>query len=383
VTVGASSAPFGDSGPPVPFVDLSSATEAIRSDLLSELEELLDAGSFVNGPYVERFESRFAGFVGRAHCVGVASGLDALRLGLQAAGCGPGDEILVPALTFIATFEAVAQAGCRCVVVDVREDDAGMDPLAAAAAVTDRTSGLMPVHLYGQMADVRALTELAEGRGLVLLEDACQAHGASRDGIVAGSAGAAAAFSFYPSKNLGAMGDAGALVTDDVAIATAVRALRQHGEASRYRSQYQGYTARLDAIQALVLSHKLPHLPEWNRARADAAARYLETLSGVGDLRLPVVVPGAVHVWHLFTVRTADPAGLAAFLERRGIATGRHYPEPPHLSAAFRDLGSSVGAFPVAEAIAGETLSLPLYPGITEAQIETVVSGVRAYFAGG
>jgi dTDP-4-amino-4,6-dideoxygalactose transaminase len=233
------------------------------------------------------------------------------------------------------------------------------------------------------MADVHALAELARAHDLVLLEDACQAHGASRDGVIAGAAGEAAAFSFYPSKNLGAMGDAGALVTDAPEVALRVRALRQHGEASRYRSQYQGYTARLDAIQALVLSHKLPHLDEWNRARADAAGRYLEELAGVGDLRLPVVVPGAVHVWHLFTVRTADPARLAAFLEQRGIATGRHYPEPPHLSAAFRDLGLRVGAFPTAEAIARETLSLPLYPGITEAQIETVVRGVRAFFAGG
>jgi dTDP-3-amino-3,4,6-trideoxy-alpha-D-glucose transaminase len=230
---------------------------------------------------------------------------------------------------------------------------------------------------------VGALAELARARDLVLIEDACQAHGARRDGVGAGAAGAAAAFSFYPSKNLGAMGDAGALVTDEPGIAATVRALRQHGETSRYRSQYQGYTARLDAIQALVLSHKLPHLRGWNEARADAAARYLEGLAGVGDLRLPAVVTGAVHVWHLFTVRTGDPARLAAFLEQRGIATGRHYPEPPHLSAAFRDLGLSVGAFPVAEAIARETLSLPLYPGITEAQIATVVQGVRAYFAGG
>jgi dTDP-4-amino-4,6-dideoxygalactose transaminase len=372
-----------ESGQPVPFVDLSSSTEAVRSDVLAELDQLLDAGSFVNGPYVERFEALFAAFVGRSHCVGVASGLDGLRLGLQAVGCARGDEVVVPALTFVATFEAVAQAGCRCVVVDVRDDDAGMDPAAVAAAVTDRTRCLLPVHLYGQMADVHALAELARAHDLVLLEDACQAHGASRDGVIAGAAGEAAAFSFYPSKNLGAMGDAGALVTDAPEVALRVRALRQHGEASRYRSQYQGYTARLDAIQALVLSHKLPHLDEWNRARADAAGRYLEELAGVGDLRLPVVVPGAVHVWHLFTVRTADPARLAAFLEQRGIATGRHYPEPPHLSAAFRDLGLRVGAFPTAEAIARETLSLPLYPGITEAQIETVVRGVRAFFAGG
>lgn len=376
-----SSAPSPCSEPAsVPFVDLAPATRAIKHDLLREFERLVDASAFVNGPYVESFEQAFASFVGRERCVGTASGLDALRLALIALGVGQGDEVVVPAMTFIATFEAVAQAGCRCVVVDVREEDAGMDPAAAAAAVTGRTVAILPVHLYGQMADVRALRNLAVAKDLALLEDACQAHGATRDGFAAGAAGVAAAFSFYPSKNLGAMGDAGAFVTDDAALADGVQALRQHGESRRYYSQYVGYTARLDAVQALVLTYKLAHLPRWNHERSAAAYYYLQELVGIGDLRLPTVVAGAEHVWHLFTVRTADPEALAEFLRQRGVATGRHYPEPPHLAEAFSELRLQAGAFPVAEAIARETLSLPIFPGISMEQLDAVVSAVRAYF---
>jgi dTDP-4-amino-4,6-dideoxygalactose transaminase len=364
----------------VPFVDLSPTTAAVRTTVLSEFGRLMDAGAFVNGPYVEEFEAAFASFVGRERCVGVASGLDALRLALLGLDARPGDEVVVPAMTFVATFEAVAQAGCRCVVVDIREDDAGMDPDAAAAAIGPRTIAVLPVHLYGQMANTRALRDLTEAGGLALLEDACQAHGATRDGLRAGAVGLAAAFSFYPSKNLGAMGDAGALVTDDVVLADRVQALRQHGETRRYHSQYIGYTARLDAMQALVLTQKLPHLPRWNDERSAAAAYYLQALAGVGDLRLPTFVSGAEPVWHLFTVRTADPIALGRFLNDCGVATGRHYPEPPHVAAAFADLGLQAGAFPVAEAIARETLSLPIFPGITEEQLDAVVAGVRAYF---
>ena len=367
----------------VPFVDLGPTTRAVSELLLVDLERLIAAGSFVNGPYVEAFETAFAAATGTAHCVGVASGLDALRLSLLALDVEPGDEVIVPAMTFIATFEAVVQAGCRCVVVDVREDDLCLDPDGVVAALTDRTRCVLPVHLYGQMADVRALAKIATDNDLSLLEDACQAHGAMRDGSRAGAVGTAAAFSFYPSKNLGAMGDAGALVTDDAAHAARVRALRQHGEATRYRSDYVGYTARLDAMQALVLTHKLPHLEAWNRQRAAVASVYSDALAGVGDLKLPPVVAGADHVWHLYTVRTENPGALAEFLQTRGVATGRHYPEPPHLSAAFRDLRAPEGSFPVAESVARETLSLPIYPGITEAQSGTVVEAIRSFFANG
>jgi dTDP-4-amino-4,6-dideoxygalactose transaminase len=366
----------------VPFVDLSTQTEVVRDVVLEDLSALMEAGGFVNGPRVESFESAYADYVGRRHCVGLASGLDALRLGLVALGLEPGAEVIVPAMTFVATFEAVVQAGGRPVVVDV-ESDANMDVDAAAAAVGGKTFAVLPVHLYGQMADVQALGALAESRDLVLLEDACQAHGARRDGVGAGTAGAAAAFSFYPSKNLGAMGDAGAFVTDDETCASTVRALRQHGERSRYRSDLIGYTARMDAVQAVVLERKLPFLDRWNEERREAASFYTAELGDVGDLRLPTVHADGEHVWHLYTIRTADPVALASFLEARGVMTGRHYPEPPHLSHAFAHLGHREGAFPVAEAIARETLSLPLYPGIREQELAAVVEGVLEFYRRG
>jgi dTDP-4-amino-4,6-dideoxygalactose transaminase len=286
-------------------------------------------------------------------------------------------------MTFVATFEAVVQAGGRPVVVDVREDDVGMDPHAAAAAVGARTRFLLPVHLYGQMADIGALTEIAARHGLDLLEDACQAFGANRDGTRAGGAGKAAAFSFYPSKNLGAAGDAGAVVLDDEEMVRKLKALREHGETSRYYSEYVGYTSRLDALQAVVLSYKLTLVGEWNEQRREAAAFYAEALGGLGDLRLPAAVDGAGHVWHLYTVRTGDPVALGRFLATLGISTGRHYPQPPHLSGAFAHLGLPEGSFPVAEAIARETISLPIFPGISEEELTAVAAGVRDFFARG
>lgn len=289
----------------------------------------------------------------------------------------------MPAMTFVATFEAVVHARGRVVVVDVGEDDAGLDPAGAAAAVGPNTRFLLPVHLYGQMADMRALGSLAAKHGLTILEDACQAHGAERDGLGAGAAGAAAAFSFYPSKNLGAMGDAGALVLDDEDAASTARALREHGQTSAYHSARVGMTSRLDTLQALVLLRKLPLLERWNAERAQAASFYGEALQGVGDLRLPARVAGARHVWHVYQVRTREPEALGAYLAGRGIGTKRHYPEPPHLSAAFADLGHPAGSFPVAEAIARETLSLPLFPGITEEQLAAAVNAVVDFFARG
>jgi dTDP-4-amino-4,6-dideoxygalactose transaminase len=372
----------GDRATRVPFVDLGPVTRPVSAAVLSELTELMGAGAFVNGPPVREFEERFASFCGRAHCVGVANGLDALRLALAALGVGPGDEVVVPAMTFVATFEAVAQVGATPVPVDVREDDSGLDPDASEAALTSRTRALLPVHLYGQMADMRRIGEIARRHDVVVVEDAAQAHGAARDGLRAGACGEAGAFSFYPSKNLGAMGDAGALVTDDARVAEHVRALREHGETGKYRSEYVGYTSRLDALQAVVLSHKLPLLEAWNDERREAAAAYGRLLAGIGDLRLPETAPGALHVWHLYTIRTAEPEELAAYLKDQRIATGRHYPEPPHLSGAFAGLGHGPGSFPVAEAIARETLSLPLFPGITEEQTRRVASAIESFFAG-
>lgn len=367
----------------VPFVDLRHSNDPVRDEVLDAVSALIESGAFVNGPAVAEFEQAFAAYCGTSDCVGLASGLDALRLVLIAAGLGPGDEVIAPAHTFVATVEAVTQAGCTPVLADVSELDYTLDPAAAESAATERTAALLPVHLYGQMADVRALRALAESRGLRIVEDACQAHGAERDGVRAGSAGLAGAFSFYPAKNLGAMGDAGALATDDATLAATVRALREHGQRRKYEHHLEGWTARLDTIQAIVLERKLRLLDGWNEERRAAARALTEQLTGVGDLVLPQVAPGSAPVWHLYVVRTADPDDLADFLRERGIASGRHYPEPVHLTEAYASLGYSAGAFPVAERLAREGLSLPIFPGITDAQISAVVDAVAGYFRRG
>lgn len=366
----------------VPFIDLSYTHAPLKARLLDDIGELFDSAAFINGPAVAEFENEFASYCGGPHCVGVASGLDALRLGLLAIGLQPDDEVIVPAMTFVATLEAVTQAGGVPVVVDISPDDYCLDVAASARAVGERTRALIPVHLYGQVADMHRVRQLAADRRLQVIEDACQAHGAERDGFRAGTAGNASAFSFYPGKNLGAAGDAGALVTPNEAIAGSVRALREHGQTAKYIHGYEGYTARLDTLQAAVLLHKLPFLDSWNTERRTAAEFYSQALDGVGDLKLPPVPEGSSPVWHLFVVRTAEPDRLAHFLRERGVGTGRHYPDPVHLTGAYAHLGYGRGDFPVAEALAREALSLPIFPGITKAQLGTVVANVRAFFDG-
>jgi dTDP-4-amino-4,6-dideoxygalactose transaminase len=364
----------------VAFLDLRPTTAAVRDAFLEELDEILRSGAFTNGPAVRAFEKAFAQYCGTSECVGVASGLDALLLGLLAAGIQPGDEVIVPANTFIATFEAVSQAGGTPVPVDVTGSDYNLDVAAVQAAIGPRTRFLMPVHLYGQMADMQALESVTSSHGLVIIEDACQAHGAIRDGRTAGTTGAAGAFSFYPGKNLGAFGDAGALVTNDVELASRVRALREHGQREKYIHAVEGYTSRLDTIQAAALRHKLPMLDLWNEQRRRVAQFYHRELEGVGDIALPPVAPGSSPVWHLYVIRTEGPEALATFLRSRGIGTGRHYPEPPHLSEAYSRLGYRRGDFPVTEQFARQLLSLPVFPGMTEDQLESVVDAIRAYF---
>lgn len=366
----------------VPFVDLSHVNAAVEREVLADVAAMIASGEFTNGPHVERFEHAFAAYCGARECVGTSSGLDALRLALIAAGVGPSAEVIVPAQTFVATFEAVSQAGATPVAADVTESDYNLDPDAAATAVSPDTRCILPAHLFGQMADMRRIAELARSAGVVVVEDACQAHGATRDDLRPGEAAAAAAFSFYPTKNLGAFGDAGALVTGDPALAGSVRSLRQHGERERERdvSERIGYTARLDTLQAAVLLRKLPLLDRWNAQRRDAGARYAAALAGVGDVR-PLPVPaGSQPVWHLYPLRSAHADGLGAFLAERGIETGRHYRQAPPLSPAYAGLGHRPGAFPVAESLAAELVSLPIFPGISEHQLEWVASSVREYF---
>jgi dTDP-4-amino-4,6-dideoxygalactose transaminase len=364
----------------VPFLDLAGLHADLKDDLLAAFGGLIERSEFGAGAAVRGFEEAFAEACGTAECVGVSSGIDALRLLLQAAGVAPGDHVIVPAMTFVATFEAVSQLGATPVPVDVSHADYNVDPAAAEAATGPGVRWLLPVHLYGQLADLRALGAIAERYGLVVVEDACQAHGAARAGLVPGRGTAGAAFSFYPSKNLGAMGDAGAVITDDPAIAARVRALREHGQREKHRHEQIGWTARLDAFQALVLTRKLARLAEWNAARRAVAAAYGELLADVGDLLLPPVAPDSDHVWHLYVVRTADPEALAAHLRAHSISTGRHYPVPPHLTEAYAHLGYRAGAFPVAEELARSGLSLPIFPGMTDTQVETVAAAVEAYF---
>jgi dTDP-4-amino-4,6-dideoxygalactose transaminase len=367
----------------VPFLDLQRIHAPLKPRILADVADLIDSSAFSNGAAVPVFERAFAEYCGTDRCVGVASGLDALRLGLLAAGLEPGDGVIVPANTFVATVEAVSQAGGVPVLADVSERDYNLDVDAAEAAVGRSARFLVPVHLYGQMADMRRLVALAAFRELTMVEDACQAHGARRDGIPAGTAGIAAAFSFYPGKNLGAMGDAGALVTSDDGLAEDVQARSEHGQRVKYRHELEGYTARLDTIQAIVLGHKLPLLDGWNEERRRLADGYREHLFGVGDLILPPVPDRSEPVWHLYPVRTADPDTLGDFLRAGGIGSGRHYPEPVHLSPAYEWLGYRRGEFPVTEALAAELLSLPIFPGMTDAQLEAVVRRVREYFGNG
>lgn len=364
----------------VPFLDLGRIHAGLKDALLEDFARLIDSGRFINGPSVAEFEAAFASYCGSRYAVAVSSGLDALRLGLLAGGVRAGDEVIVPALTFVATLEAVTQAGARPVIVDVREDDATIDPLAVEDAIGDRTSAVIPVHLYGHLADMRRLEEVMRARGVQLVEDACQAHGASADGVRPGERGRVAAFSFYPGKNLGAFGDGGAIITDDEALAERASALREHGQRAKYVHDVEGWTARLDSIQALVLLRKLPLLDAWNESRRAVAARYVQELEGVGDLKLPSTAPGAEPVWHLFVVQTESPEALSRFLADRGVQTARHYPDAVHLTPAYRWLGYSAGDFPVAERRAAESLSLPIFPGMEPEEIDHVIAAVRAYF---
>lgn len=366
----------------VPFLDLARTHAPLVDVFTGEFEALLESSTFVNGKQVETFESEFAKYCGTLDAVGVASGLDALRLALAASDVGTGGEVIVPAMTFVATWEAVSQVGAVPVPVDITDDDYNLDIGAVEAAITSRTIAIVPVHLYGQMAEMDGLLRIASRNGLRVIEDAAQAHGATRDDHVAGASGHAAAFSFYPAKNLGAVGDAGAMTTNDEQIAFRVRALREHGQSRKYHHDEIGWTARLDTIQAAILLIKLGYLNEWNDQRRAIAALYLDALAGVGDLDLPNVPDGSSPVWHLFVVRTTDPVGLADHMSQLGVASSRHYPQPPHMSRAYSSLGYPEGAFPVAEAVGRECISLPIFPAMTETEVLRVTDAVKSWFDG-
>jgi dTDP-3-amino-3,4,6-trideoxy-alpha-D-glucose transaminase len=364
----------------VPFRTLRPVNAPVKEQILTDIAAMIDDETFLNGAQVGEFEEGFAAYCRAASCVGMSSGTDALRLGLLAAGIEPGDEVLVPANSFIATYAAIRQAGGVPVLVDVTRKDYNLDLEAAEAAITPRTRFLMPVHLYGQMADMRAVLELAERHSLLVLEDAAQAHGAERDGLRAGSTGLAAGFSFWPGKNLGAIGDAGALVTIDTEVDARARALRDHGQFVKHEYALEGYTARLDTVQAIALLHKLPLLDGWNDERRAAAAYYNETLAGIGDLLLPPVADGSDPVWHLYPLGSESISRIRESFAERRVGAGRHAPQPPHLAPAFAWLGRRRGELPVTEWLAENTILIPLFPGIEESELAAVVDAVAAAF---
>ena len=364
-------------GPRVAFLDVGAATREIRSELGEALARVMASGWYVLGPEVEAFEAEWAAFVGTRGCVGVGNGLDALTLALRAMGVGPGDEVIVPGHTFVATWLAVTAAGARPVPVDVDPATANMDPQNLEAAITPRTKVVVPVHLYGRLARIDDIVAIARRHGLRVLEDAAQAHGARIGGRRAGSLADAAAWSFYPAKNLGAIGDAGAVTSDDAELVDRVRLLRNYGSPRRYEHEIAGVNSRLDEIQAAVLRTKLPHLDEWNSRRLGVAQTYLRELAGLG-LELPAPAPAGEHVWHVFAARTDRRDAVRRVLAAAGIETLIHYPTPPHLQPGYAGLGIPTGTLPVSEAISREALSLPIGPHLTAEDVARVVAAVAA-----
>lgn len=369
----------------VPFVDLAAQQAEISAEVVPQVLDVLARGAFIGGPHVAAFEDEYARFVGTRSCVGVANGTDALELALRAVGVGPGGEVILPANTFVATAEAVVRAGARPVLVDVDPESLLIDPRLVDGAVGPRTQAIAPVHLFGQTAPVEELLPIALDAGIAVVEDAAQAQGALRYGRPAGSLGDIAATSFYPGKNLGAAGDAGAVTTNDCSLAERVRLVAGHGSRVKYVHEEVGCNSRLDALQAVVLRAKLRRLAEWNARRRAAASLYSSLLAGVPGLVVPRSRPGNEDVWHLYVVRLLG-AGMRERVQEAlaaaGVATGVHYPTPVHLTRAFRHLGHGPGDFPVAEAAAGQILSLPMFPHITREQVERVAEAVRGAVAG-
>ena len=360
----------------VPFVDLGRQHAEVEEGLFAAFARVLEDGSFTLGGEVEALERDFAEFVGVRYAAGVGSGTDALHFALRAVGVGPGDEVITAVNTFAATAEAIVAAGATPVFVDVDDATLLMDLDAVSAAVNDRTAAIIPVHLYGQCVDMWRVRMIAQPRNIRVVEDACQAHGASRAGLQAGAAGDAGCFSFYPSKNLGALGDGGIVTTNDEAIARRVRLLRSHGEDASRMHVEVGYTSRLHGMQAAMLRAKLPMLPIWNEMRRSAAARYGECLGGNG-VRIPSIADDSEPVFHLYCARVRSRDAVRRYLGEHGVQTGIHYPLPLHLEPAFEFLGGKPGDFPVAEKAAQEIISLPMYPYLTDAEIESVAGELK------
>lgn len=363
----------------VPFVDLKPQFREVEHEILPMVKEAMEDAAFIGGPQVTGFEVEFGAFCDSKYCVGVNSGTDALRFALVAAGVGSGDEVITVPHTFIATTEAISQVGAKPVFVDIDLQTYNMDVSKIAGAITPRTRAIVPVHIYGQPADMDPILGIAHKNNLVVIEDACQAHGALYNGKRAGSMGLIGCFSFYPGKNLGAYGEAGAVVTQSEEVAEKIRMIRDHGQARKYYHDMEGYNGRLDAIQAGVLRIKLRRLEAWNQARRRNAGHYNELLSRIQGVTVPVESDGCRHVYHLYVILVDDRNALQKCLADKGVGTGLHYPVPLHLQKAYANQGHKEGDFPVTESAAGRVLSLPMFPELAKEQIEYVADCIRQF----
>jgi dTDP-4-amino-4,6-dideoxygalactose transaminase len=364
----------------VPFLDLKAQYAAIKDEIHDAVGEVMENAAFAGGPYVARFEQAFAQFCGCKHAVGVGNGTDALWLSLLTLGIGPGDEVITVPNTFIATAEAITYCGAKPVFVDVEEKTFNMNPALLEAAITPRTKAVIPVHLFGQTADMDPILVIARAHGLYVVEDACQAHGAEYKDRKAGAMGDTGCFSFYPGKNLGAYGEAGAVVTNDDALAEKIKMFRDHGQSKKYYHGVIGWNARMDGIQGAVLSVKLKYLAGWNESRRAHAREYTRLLSPVTGVIEPREADYARHVFHIYAIRIKQRDRLLTHLAEKGISCGIHYPVPIHLQDAYRFLGLEAGSFPVAEKCAEEFLSLPMYPELTSDQIHRVANEIRGFY---
>lgn len=361
----------------IPFLDLKAQYASLKGEIDAAVLGVLASAQYVLGDEVAQLEHEFADYCGTRHAIAVNTGTSALHLALLAAGVGAGDEVITVPFTFVATVSAICYAGATPVFVDVEPVTLTMDPDKLEAAITPRTKAIMPVHLYGQMADLDAIKAIADRHGLAVIEDACQAHGAEYKGRRAGSVGVSGCFSFYPGKNLGACGEGGIVVTNDAEHAKTIRMLRDWGQEQRYHHAVKGFNYRMDGIQGAILRVKLRHLEDWTEARRAHAARYDRLLKGVSDVKAPVELADRRHVYHIYAVRSQDRDGLQRRLQAEGVQTGLHYPIPVHLQKAHADLGHKPGDFPVSEAAARSVLSLPIYPEMTARQVEQVVAAME------
>lgn len=365
----------------VPFLDLKRQNDPLAPQIRAAFDRVIEASAFAGGPFVTAFENDFAKFCDTDYAIGVGNGTDAIWFVLLALGIGPGDEVITVPSTFIATAEAITFCGAKPVFVDISEETYTMDPELLEEAITPRTKAIIPVHLFGQMADMDPIMKIAAKHGIKVIEDACQAHGATYRGKVAGSMGVAGCFSFYPGKNLGAMGEAGAVVTNDADLAMKIRMFRDHGQAQKYYHKVVGWNGRMDGLQAAVLQIKLKHLAAGNLSRAKHAQQYTNRLQSFFELTTPVTGENNTHVYHIYAVRVQNRDAVLARLHKAGIGAGIHYPVPLHLQDAYADLGYSKGAFPVAEKVASELLSLPMYPELNEEEVDLVVDELSAAIA--